>query len=551
MAAGAALGLVPALVTKVLLDQLAQPSGDLSYVVLILLAGVASAVTSGLVTFAQAKLETGISQDIMFELRRGLYDRLLGQSVDFFTRRRTGDVMSRIGTDVQGIGDVIQDTLSGLASNVFILPTTLGFMLVLDWRLTLMLPVLVLPWIVAFSRGVARASFRARAETQRQHGRMTAYLHEVLGISGVLLIKAFVRQGAERARFHALNSELRRAELRQATVQRVFDLLNDVLLAAAPAVFWLYGGYLVFRGETTVGTLVTFVVVLTGRLAMSVEDLSSIHVKLAGSLALFERLFEIIDLPVAVMDSPDARPLTRCRGAITFENVTFTYGGADHPALDDVSFQVEPGQLVALVGPTGAGKSTTAHLVARFHDPQHGRVLIDGQDVRELSLESLGNHLGIVFQDTFLFNATIRDNLRYAKPDASDEELTVATRAAYLHDFISSLPDGYDTVVGERGHRLSGGEKQRLAIARVILKDPRILILDEATSHLDSVSEHLVQAALTPLFQARTSLVIAHRLSTILAADVIIVLDHGRVVEQGSHAELVELGGLYMTLYQQ
>jgi ATP-binding cassette subfamily B protein len=551
MAAGAVLGLVPALVTKELLDHLARPTGQFRHVGLVLAAGVAAAAAGGLVTFAQARLETTISQSIMFQLRQQLHDRLLGQSVDFFTQRRTGDVLSRMSSDVQGVGDVVEDTLSGLVSNVFILPATLTFMIVLDWRLTVMLPVLILPWIVASSRRVARATYGARTRTQQAHGRMTAYLNEVLGISGILLVKAFARQGAERARFRGLNSEVRHATLGEAKIQRVFDLVNAVLLALAPAVFWLYGGYLVLRGHTTLGTLVTFVVVLTGRLAGSVEDLASIHVKLAGSMALFERLFEIIDLPVAVTDAPGARPLGRCRGAITFEKVTFSYGPDEPPALDDVSFHVEPGQLVALVGPTGAGKTTVTYLVARFYDPQRGRVLIDGHDVRELTLESLTERIGIVFQDTFLFNATIRDNLRYALPDASDEEMAIAADAAHLHEFIAALPDRYDTVVGERGHRLSGGEKQRLAIARVILKDPRLLILDEATSHLDTVSEHLVQAALAPLFHRRTALVIAHRLSTILAADLILVLDHGRVVERGTHQELLRLGGLYALLYDQ
>jgi ATP-binding cassette subfamily B protein len=551
MALSAPLTLVPAWVTKELLDHLARPGSDFSYLVKVVGFGVAAAVLGGAFTFAQSRLETSISQDLMFQLRGQLYDKLLKQSVSFFTERRVGDVLSRFGNDVLKIGDVIEDTLSGLASNVFILPATLIFMIVLDWRLTAMLPVLVLPWIIASSRRVGRMTYQARSETQERHGAMSSYLQEVLGISGMLLVKAFVRHEAERFRFEGLNSGIRQAQLREARVQRVFDLANTVLLALAPAIFWIFGGWLVLRGQTTLGTLVTFVVVLTGRLAMSVEDLASIHVKLAGSLALFQRLFEIVDLPVTVADAPDATPLSRCAGAVEFDGVTFSYGSGERTALRDLSFQVEPGQLAALVGPTGAGKSTTTYLVARLHDPQLGRVLIDGHDVRSLTLDSIGSQVGIVFQDTFLFNATIRDNLLYARPEASERELVAATRAAYLHDMICELPDGYDTFVGERGHRLSGGEKQRLAIARVILKDPRILVLDEATSHLDTISEHLVQAALAGLFQGRTSLVIAHRLSTILAADLILVLDRGRIVERGTHGQLLERGGVYARLYQQ
>jgi ATP-binding cassette subfamily B protein len=269
-----------------------------------------------------------------------------------------------------------------------------------------------------------------------------------------------------------------------------------------------------------------------------------------GSLALFQRIFRYLDLPADVADHSGAHALPAVRGAIEFDRVTFTYPGASRPALHDLSFQVEPGQLVALVGPSGAGKTTATYLVARFYDPESGCVRLDGADIRELTLESLSSHMGVVFQDTFLFHASVRDNLLYARPEASQQELDGAARAAHIHHFVESLPDGYDTIVGERGHRLSGGEKQRLAIARVILKDPRIVILDEATSHLDTLSEQLVQAALRPLFSGRTSFVIAHRLSTILAADVILVFQDGRLMDRGTHEELLECGGLYRTLYE-
>jgi len=327
-------------------------------------------------------------------------------------------------------------------------------------------------------------------------------------------------------------------------------MLMGVLGTAGPAVLWLFGGYLVVTGQESLGTVVTFATVLLGRLYGPVGSLANLQVNVVGSLALFQRIFEYMDLPVVIDQKAEAVHLDQARGQVEFDQVTFRYGSSDRPALTDVSFKIEPGQLAALVGPTGAGKTTVTNLLPRFYDPQLGSVRLDGFDVRDLTLESLGRQVGMVFQDTFLFHASIRENLLYARPDATEAEMIAAAKAAYIHDFIESLPDGYDTVVGERGHRLSGGEKQRVAIARVILKDPRVLILDEATSNLDSESEHLIQVALRPLFRGRTSLVIAHRLSTILAADVILVMDHGEVVEQGRHADLLEQGGLYARLYQ-
>jgi ATP-binding cassette subfamily B protein len=295
---------------------------------------------------------------------------------------------------------------------------------------------------------------------------------------------------------------------------------------------------------------VSVVTILAGRLAGSAGSLGNLYVNITGSLALFGRIFQIVDHPPEVTDRPGAQAIGTARGAVTFEGLTFAYPGTCRAALADVSFEVEPGQLVALVGPSGAGKTTATSLLARFYDPTAGAVRLDGIDLRDVTLESLSRQIGIVFQDTFLFHASVRQNLLYARPEASQDELEAAAQAAHIHDFITSLPDGYDTLVGERGHRLSGGEKQRLAIARVILKDPRIVILDEATSHLDTVSEQLIQAALRPLFAGRTSFVIAHRLSTVLAADVILVFDRGHLVERGSHLELVQRGGLYADLYQ-
>jgi ATP-binding cassette, subfamily B, bacterial len=549
IACAAALGLVPALVTKGLIDYLAHPRGGLGPLALIVGAGVGAAIVGGLVGMLQSYLTTSISEGILFDLREQLFGRLLKQSVGFFIDSRSGDLLSRMDNDVAGVQDVVSDTVFGLITSAFVLTTTLALMLSLDWRLTFA-AIVILPAFLYPSRRIGQLTYRARKRTQEKLAEMSGYMQEVLGISGLMLVKAFTKERYEATRFRGINADLKRLQVKQAMIGRGFQGLLGLLTTLGPALLLLFGGYLVLVGQTTVGTVVSVVTILAGRLAASAGNLANTQVNVTGSLALFQRIFQYIDLPAEVEERADAVYIPRVGGAVEFEGVGFSYPMTRRHALADISFKVCPGALVALVGPSGAGKTTVTYLLARFYDPSTGTVRIDGRDVRDVRLESLSQNFGIVFQDTFLFHASLRENLLYARPEATQAQVVAAARTAHIHDFIESLPDGYDTVVGERGHRLSGGEKQRIAIARVILKDPRIVILDEATSNLDSLSEQMIQAALRPLFAGRTSFVIAHRLSTVLAADRIMVLDGGRLVGSGTHEELLDRVGLYRTLYE-
>ena len=525
------------------------PGHSYGLIVFFVAVSVLGTAADSLSSVLQSYLRALISQGIMYDLRRELFGRLLRQSVSFFTRSRTGDIMSRLSNDVGGIQDVVSGTVFDAISNIGMFVSTVIFMLSQSWQLTLV-ALAVVPLFALPTRRVGRATFLARKDTQAQLSKVTAFMQETLGISGMLLVKAFGKERVEMQRFRDETEQLRRLEIRQTMVGRWFFFTMRLLGSGGPAVIFLFGGWLVLHHAASLAVVIAFGTTLLGRLYGPVSTFAGLQVNVVGSLALFQRIFEYLDLPFEIEDKRDAIPLGDVAGHVTFDKVTFAYKAGGRPALAHVSFDIQPGQLVALVGPSGAGKTTVTSMVPRFYDPTEGAIRIDGHDLRDITLESLTSQIGVVFQDTFLFHASVRENLLYARPDATEDEMIAAAKAANIHDFIASLPEGYDTIVGERGHRLSGGEKQRMAIARVVLRDPCILILDEATSNLDTESEQLIQAALRPLMRGRTSIVIAHRLSTILAADLILVMDRGQVVEQGTHFELLQRGGLYARLYE-
>ncbi|WP_245543349.1 ABC transporter ATP-binding protein [Kyrpidia tusciae] len=543
---GSLLGLVQPLLIRGIIDR-AIPRRDM--VLLSELAGliVATALASAAVGVLQGYLNARIGQGVMFDLRNQMYRHLVRMPLQFFTNTKTGEIMSRVNNDVNSLQMVVSDTVANSLRNVISVVITVATMFALNWQLAL-LSLVILPLFIVPTRRVGRMNYDLRKRSQEKLADLSALMQETLGVSGILLVKTFNKERSEVERFEAKNRELMEAQMRQSLVGRWFFMMLTTISTAGPAIIYWYGGRLVMGDAMTLGTVVAFTAYL-GQLYGPVSALANIHVNVMGSAALFSRLFEYLDKPVEIEDRPGAVDVGRVRGQIQFENVYFRYRPGGEWVLRGIDLTIEPGQLVALVGPSGAGKTTLSYLIPRLYDPEVGRVTLDGHDLRDVTLSSLHGQIGVVTQETFLFHASLRDNLLYAKPDATEEEMEVAAKAAYIHDMIQGLPDGYDTVVGERGYKLSGGEKQRIALARVILKNPRILILDEATSALDSHSERYIQAALQPLFQGRTSIVIAHRLSTILRADQIVVIDGGRVVEKGTHRELLARGGLYARLY--
>lgn len=622
------LSLLTPLIMRDLIDT-TIPAGDVRRLALLAAALLAIPIVDGGLTVFQRRTSARVGEGVIADLRVALYANLQRMSLRFFTNTRVGELMSRLNNDVVGAQNAISSTIVGIVTQLVRGVAVLAVMLSLEWRLTL-LSVAILPLFIIASRMLAvrlRDLARSQMETNAQ---MNAMMNETLNIGGALLVKLFGRQRQEIDRFARRAGHVRDLGVQRAFAGSVFGAVIGLISAVGTALVYGLGGYYVIQGAFTVGTIVAFGAYL-GNLYRALQGLSNAPVEFATSMVSFERVFEVIDLPVDIVEKPDAITLRDVRGEIVFEDVSFSYetgdeyllsdvrrygsmdsvraalSGAPPPratteevatteeaagalasaeadrlargaaetaaalaqdarddsaeelaphsqarglALEGVSFRAEPGQLVALVGPSGAGKTTLTYLIPRLYDPSAGCIRIDGHDLRDVTLESLSAQIGMVTQETYLFHDTIRTNLQYARLDATQEELEAACRVANIHHFIEALPDGYDTIVGERGYRLSGGEKQRIALARVILKDPRILVLDEATSSLDSESEALIQDALGKVMAGRTSIVIAHRLSTILSADLILVIDRGKIVERGTHATLLAKGGVYAGLYQ-
>jgi len=581
------LSLIPPLLIRDLID-FTLPAKDANRLNLLALGMVAVPLINGLLGVAQRYASARIGEGIIFDLRSGLYSHLQRMSLRFFTNTQVGELMSRLNNDVIGAQRAITGTVVTLISNAVSLIATLSIMVSLDWRLTL-LSVAILPLFVLPARRVGRVLRRVARDSMEANARMNALMNETLNISGALLSKLFGRHRSEVQRFRARAGTVRDIGVRQAVIGRWFFLALSLVSAVGTALVFWAGGYLVLRGAFTIGTIVAFTAYLRD-LYGPLMAMTNARVDFSTSLVSFERVFEVLDLPLEIREPSPAISLPEVRGHVQFEGVSFSYlESRDAPAgledvrrfswraptflphekpeaeeaddkldtapklrwaLRNVTFTVRPGEVAALVGPSGAGKTTITYLLPRLYDPTDGVVRLDGHDLRSLPLDSLAEHIGMVTQETFLFHDSVRNNLLYARPDASDQDLIAACRSANIHDFISVLPEGYDTIVGERGYRLSGGEKQRLSIARVLLKNPQVIILDEATSHLDSTSEVLIQEAMEGVMHGRTSIVIAHRLSTIVKADRILVMDEGCVVEQGRHEELLALGGLYARLYE-
>jgi len=610
------LNLVQPLILRQLIDG-TIPSRDFDQLFLLSAALLLLPMVTGSVTVVQRRLNASVGEGVIFDLRLALFSHLQRMSLRFFTHTQVGELMSRLNMDVVGAHNAISNTIVDIASNLIQVVVLLSVMSFLDWRLTV-LSVAIFPLYFAVSRPMSR---RLRALSRRQmeaNAQMNTMANETLSIGGALLVKLFGRRPLEVSRFRERASKARDIGIQRAVMGSATLVIIGVVSGVGTALVYGIGGYFAMEGSFSVGTVVAFAAYLASFYG-ALRSLANAPVEFATSMVSFERVFEVIDLPVEIEEKPDATVLSDVSGELVFEEVSFQYGidprfllrevrrygmmahvpavfstegegrgsdrsegrgvghgggsggvpggrpgwgGAGDPAapaapsqareeaLHRVSFRVPRGQLVALVGPSGAGKTTLTYLIPRLYDVTRGRILLDGHDLRDLPLDSLSAQIGMVTQETHLFHDTIRTNLLYANLDATEGEIEAAARAANIHDFIAGLPEGYDTVVGERGYRLSGGERQRIALARVILKDPKILVLDEATSHLDSESEALIQESLRRILANRTSIVIAHRLSTILAADQILVLDRGEIVERGTHGELLALDGVYANLYR-
>ena len=594
----AGLSILTPLIFRNMID-VVLPAKDTQRLIVLALALLLIPALSGGINVLQRRLNSTVGEGVIYDLRSTLFSRLQSMSLRFFTNTKTGELMSRLNNDVVGAQNAISNTIVNIVTNLIETIALLAVMLTLEWRLTIV-SILILPLFIITARRLGKILRDIAREAMDHNAKMNAHMNETLNIGGALLVKLFGRSIEEENRFRERAANVRDIGIRRAVVGSSFFVIFGLVSAVGTALVYGLGGYFVITDVFTVGTIVAFGSYL-GQLYGSIQGLAGAPVEFSTSMVSFERVFEVIDLPHDIVEKESAKVLHTedIKGELEFDNVTFNYhvdesmllkdvkrygrhedvsavlsladksngkkkdeenestsGESDATsqardlALTDVSFTARPGNLIALVGPSGAGKTTMTYLIPRLYDPTEGVIRIDGNDLKDVTLDSLSHAIGMVTQETYLFHDTIRTNLTYAKMDATQAEIEAAAKAANIHNFIMDLSDGYDTIVGERGYRLSGGEKQRIALARVILKDPRILVLDEATSSLDSESESLIQEALKRVMAGRTSIVIAHRLSTILAADLILVMDRGRIVEQGTHNELIALNGLYAQLYE-
>ena len=590
------LSLISPLIFRQLIDKV-LPAKDINQLILFASALLLVPIINGWISVIQRRLNATVGEGVIYDLRVALFSQLQRMSLRFFTNTKVGELMSRLNNDVVGAQNAISNTIVNIITNFIEAAAILAVMLALEWRLTIV-SLVILPLLILSARRLGNLLRDIARKAMDLNAQMNAHMNETLNIGGALLVKLFGREKEEENRFRDRAASVRDMGVKRAVTGSSFFVILGLVGAIGTALVYGLGGYYVILGTFTIGTIVAFGSYLD-QLYSALQGLAGAPVEFSTSMVSFERVFEVIDLPRDIPEKSRAVVLSDVKGELVFEGVSFNYNHANtnllkdvkrygrmedvgavfsltekkngstttdessqevndvepgsqarEIALEGISFQASPGQLVALVGPSGAGKTTLTYLIPRLYDPTDGRILIDGRDLREVTLDSLAGAIGMVTQETYLFHDTIHTNLLYARPTAPQEEIEAAARAANIHQFIMDLPDRYDTIVGERGYRLSGGEKQRIALARVILKNPRILILDEATSHLDSESEALIQEALKRVMAGRTSIVIAHRLSTILAADKILVLDRGKIVESGTHEQLLALGGVYAQLYE-
>ena len=548
IAVSSALSLYPSILTGRIIDE-GLIGRNLSQLIKLIIMSLLVTLSANLIGVAESYLNTWIAQHITFDMRNAMFRHLQQMSQRFFTTNSQGDIITRMTSDIDGVRQVITSTFTSILSNSITLVIALIAMFRKNWILAL-IGIVIVPLFTIPTRKAGRTRWELTRESQECNDAINGILNETLSVSGQMLVKLFNREEKEYKKYEAANQRMIDLNIRESMAGRWFRVTMSTFSSIGPMLLNLVGGILIMNYDSslTVGDI-TVLVALLGRMYGPVNSLLNIQVDWIRSMALFTRLFEYYDMPVEIQNAPDAQILDNSRGNIEFDHVFFHYE-PEREILKDISFRLDEGRSIAIVGPSGSGKSTTINLIPRLYDVTGGSVRFDGVDVRQLDLSFLRSQIGMVTQETYLFNGTIRENLLYARDDATDEEIVEACKKANIHDFIAAQPDGYDTMVGNRGLKLSGGEKQRLSIARVLLKDPAVMIFDEATSSLDSISESKIQEAIDPLIESRTSILIAHRLSTILAADEIIVIKDGEIVERGQHEDLVERGGVYTELYR-